>query len=137
MDRSTLAKTKKFDISYIIAKEKLAFTKMKPIWKLEESHGVNLGVGYKNNHACATFVSFIAKEQKNCLLNSLSKISFFLAFKQMPVLMLEMWSSELFLITYFDAFSKNGVVHLRIEVFTARHLDSGTGEGLFVSLKEQ
>ena len=27
MDRSTLAKTKKFDISYIIAKEKLAFTK--------------------------------------------------------------------------------------------------------------
>ena len=38
MDRSTLAKTKKFDISYMIAKEKLAFTKMKPIWELEESH---------------------------------------------------------------------------------------------------
>ena len=31
MDRSTLAKTKRFDISYMIAKEKLAFTKMKPI----------------------------------------------------------------------------------------------------------
>ena len=74
MDQSTLAKTKKFDISYMIAKEKLAFTKMKSIFE-EENHGVNLGVGYKNNHACATFVSFIAKEQKNCLLNSLSKIS--------------------------------------------------------------
>ena len=79
---------------------------MKPICELEESHGVNLGVGYKNNHACATFVSFIAKEQKNCLLNSLSKIFFFyfffflffffffffLAFKKMPMLMMEMWS---------------------------------------------
>ena len=95
-------------------------------------------MGYKNNHACATFVSFIAKEQKNCLLNSLSKISLFVfAFKQMPVLMLEMWSSELFLITYFDGFAKDGVVHIRSKVFTARHLDSGTGEGLFVSLKEQ
>ena len=55
----------------------------------------------------------------------------------MPVLMLEMWSSELFLITYFDAFAKVGVVHIRTKVFTARHLDCDTGEGLFVSLKEQ
>ena len=47
MDRFTLAKTKTFDLSYMIAKEKLTFTKMKPIWELEESHGVNLGVGYK------------------------------------------------------------------------------------------
>ena len=62
MDQFTLAKTKKFDISYIIAKEKLAFTKMNPIWELEESCGVNLGVGYKINNACATFVSFIAKK---------------------------------------------------------------------------
>ena len=93
-------------------------------------------MGYKNNYACAIFVSFIAKELKKCLLISLSKTSF-LAFKQMPVLMLEMWSSELFLITYFDAFAKDGVVHIRTKIFTARHLDSGTGEGLFVSLKEQ
>ena len=55
----------------------------------------------------------------------------------MPVLMLEMWSLELFFITYFDAFAKDGVVHIRTKDFTARHLDSGTGEGLFISLKEQ
>ena len=60
MDRYTLAKTKKFDISCMIAEEKLAFTKMKLIFE-QESHGVNLGVGYTNNHACATFVCFIAK----------------------------------------------------------------------------
>ena len=77
MDQTTPAKTKKFDMSYIIAKEKLAFTKMKLICELEESHGANLGVGYKNNNACATFVIFIGKEQKNCLPNSLPKISCF------------------------------------------------------------
>ena len=55
----------------------------------------------------------------------------------MPVLMLEKWSSELFLITYFDAFAKDGIVHIRTKVFTARHLDSGADEGLFVSIKEQ
>ena len=93
-------------------------------------------MGYKNIHACATFVSFIAKEQKNWLLIPCQKLVL-LAFKQMPVLMLKMWSSEFFLITYFYAFAKDGIVHIRINVFTARHLDSGTGEDLFVSLKEQ
>ena len=81
-DGFTLPKTKKFDIVY----------------GQEENHGVNLGVGYKNSHVCAMFVSFIAKEQKSCLANSLLKTSLFvfLSFKPMPVLMLEMWSSELF-----------------------------------------
>ena len=51
--------------------------------------------------------------------------------------MLKMWSSELYLIIYFDAFAKDGVVHIQTKGFTARHLDSGTGEDLFVSLKEQ
>ena len=63
---------KKFDISYMIAKEKLAFTKMKRICELEERHGVDLGAGYKNDHTCATF---IAKEQLE-ILHSLSKFHF-------------------------------------------------------------
>ena len=71
------SKDQEIYISYMIAKEKLMFTKMKLICELEENHGVNLGVGYKIYHASATFVSFIAKKQKNCLLNSLSKIYFF------------------------------------------------------------
>ena len=35
---------------------------MKPICELEEWHRVSLGAGYKNGHACATFVEFIARE---------------------------------------------------------------------------
>ena len=54
---------RKFDIAYMIAKEKMAFTKMKSVCDLEERHGVSLGTGYKNDHACATFIEFFAKEQ--------------------------------------------------------------------------
>ena len=39
---------RKFDIAYQIAKHNLAFN-------LEERHGVDLGQGYKNDQACATF----------------------------------------------------------------------------------
>ena len=60
MDWPTLAKTIKFDISYMIAKEKLVFTKMKPICELEESHGVNLF-----NYLSKTFFFFFFSLQAN------------------------------------------------------------------------
>ena len=31
---------KKFDVAYMMAKEKMAFTKMKPLCELEKRHGV-------------------------------------------------------------------------------------------------
>jgi hypothetical protein len=63
MDQSTQVVLKrKFDIAYFIAKEKLAFTKMKPLCDLQERHGVELGARYKNGDACAIFVNYIAKE---------------------------------------------------------------------------
>ena len=65
MDETTRkAIEKKIDIAYMIAKEKMAFTKMKSVCDLEERHGVSLGTGYKNDHASATFIEFIAKEQQ-------------------------------------------------------------------------
>ena len=38
---------RKFDISYFISKENLAFTKMQPLCELLERQGVDLGQGYK------------------------------------------------------------------------------------------
>ena len=44
MDERSKQRTKrKFEISYVIVKEKLAFTKMKALCSLEECHGVDLG----------------------------------------------------------------------------------------------
>ena len=72
MDPSTREKTKKkFDIAYMMAKEKLAFAKMKCICELEERHGVDLAGGYKNDHACSTFTSYIAREQQEILLGEI------------------------------------------------------------------
>ena len=58
---------RKFEIAYLICKENLAFTKMAPLCQLEICHGVDLGQGYKNDQACATFVEYIAREQRDIL----------------------------------------------------------------------
>ena len=68
---------RKFDIAYMIVKEKMAFTKMQPLCNLEERHGIKLGSGYKNDQACATFVEYIALEQKERLQDALGKCRFF------------------------------------------------------------
>ena len=87
-------------------------------------------MGNKNNHACATFVSFIAKEQKIVYSIPYKKISFFSLQANASV---DAGNVEfrVILITYFDAFAKDGVVHIRTKVFIARYLDSGTSKGLF------
>ena len=86
MDESTEVTLKrKFDIAcfiacfivYFIAKEKLAFTKMKPLCDLQECHRVDLGARYKNDVACSTVVSYIAAEERHKLLETLSKVKFF------------------------------------------------------------
>ena len=57
MDKRSKQQVKrKFEVLYVIAREKLAFTKMKALCSLEEQHGVDLGPGYRNEHPCATFV---------------------------------------------------------------------------------
>ena len=51
-DDATRKQTKcKFDITHTIAKEMMAFTKMKTLCELEERHGVDLGQGYKNDRS--------------------------------------------------------------------------------------
>ena len=63
-DAAALRTKRKFDIAYLIAKENMAFAKMGPLCQLEERHGVDLGQGYKNELACATFIDYIAQKQR-------------------------------------------------------------------------
>ena len=67
MDKATLEQTKrKFDIAYFIAKEGLAFTKMKALCDLQERHGVDVGTTYRN-HACSSFVELLPLKKKKSL----------------------------------------------------------------------
>ena len=68
LDLDSASKMKcKFEIAYILCKEGLAFTKLEALCELEEKHGTDLGTGYKNNQACATFVEYIAQSLKEGL----------------------------------------------------------------------
>lgn len=119
-----------FETAYLIAKEGLAFTNMKPLCYLQEKHGVDLGVTYRNDLACASFVNFIAQDLKMQLHDALSKAKFF---------SIQMDGStdsankeeELFLTIYFDPHCDDGSVHVRNRYFCVRQPKSVNAAGLF------
>ena len=72
MDAASTTKIKrKFKTTYMIAKEKLAFAKMKPNCQLDEQCSADLGLDYQNDKSCATFIEFIAREQQDILQKAL------------------------------------------------------------------
>lgn len=50
---------------------------MKLLCDLEERHGVDIGGSYRNDHACATFVKFIALDLQQQLKRDISNSKFF------------------------------------------------------------
>ena len=55
---------KKFDISYVLAKESMPFTKYQALHQLEQRHGVDLGEAYKTRESACSFVHYIAESQR-------------------------------------------------------------------------
>ena len=78
---------------------------------IEQCHGVDLGTGYRNNQSCATFLRFIAHEQKE---SALSK-SRFCSLQADGTADISNSEVELhvFLALYFDPFSNDSKVHVR------------------------
>ena len=68
---------KKFDVSYVIAKEGMPFRKYPILHALGERHGVDLGFAYKTNEAAKVFVHYIAESQRQSFLRTLSSQSFY------------------------------------------------------------
>lgn len=78
IDVDTAARLKnKFELTYFLCKESIAFKKMASLCELEEKHGVDLGSGYKNNQACSVFVKYIAQDFRQQLANTLTEAKFF------------------------------------------------------------
>lgn len=90
-----------------------------------------MGAGYKNDQACATFTEFIGRDLQITLL---SKCKFF-SIQADATTDAGNIEVELYLALHFDPFSTDGEVHVRNTFFCARHLKSGTGEGLFESFE--
>ena len=91
--------------------------KMGPLYQLEERHGVDLGQGYKNKLACATFFDYIAQEQCQGLAASVSRARFFglLADGSTDAGNIE---DEVFLAVYCDPQAADGCVHVHIKFFS-------------------
>ena len=68
---------KKFDISFVLAKEHIPFLKYPAIHELEERHGVDLGATYKNRDSSRNFVHYIAENQRRQLHVSLAACHFY------------------------------------------------------------
>ena len=131
LDPDTASKLKrKFEIAYMLCKEGLAFTKMEAVCELEEKHGVNLGTGYKNNQACATFVEYTAQSQREGLAAVLAKAKF-LSIQADGSTDSANIEDELFLVLYFDAHSQDGVVHVQNRFLTVRRPERSDASGLY------
>ena len=121
---------RKFEVAYLLCKEGLAFTKMAAVCELEEKHGVDLGAGYKNNQACATFVGYIAQSQRERLAAVLDKAKFFSIQADGSTDSANV-EDELFLALYFDAHSQDGTVHVQSRFLTVRRPERSDAKGLY------
>ena len=68
---------KKFEISFVLAKEHIPFLKYPAIHDLEERHGVDLGTTYKNRDSARNFVHYIAESQRQHLYTTLASSHFY------------------------------------------------------------
>ena len=86
--------------------------KMPALCELEEKHGVDLGVGHKNNQACAGFVHCIGQAEKEALGAQLAKAKFFSMQADGSTDSANI-EDELYLVVNFDPLTNDGVVHVR------------------------
>ena len=125
---------KKFKVAFMITKNNMAVVKMKPIYELEERHGVDLGQG---NQACASFIEFIALDQRRSLVEALSRANFYSLHADGTTDSGNI-KDELFLVVYLDHHAEldNRRVHIVNKFFSVRRPSSGDAKGLFDYLKQ-
>ena len=103
--------TRKFEVAYMIAKQKLYFNKMRQFCELEEKHGVNLGEGCKDDNACAEHIA-----------EDLQKHHKFFGFQADGSTDKATIEQELFKIKYFDPNVDDSMIHVRNQLLCVREL---------------
>ena len=121
---------RKFEIAYFLCKQNLSFTKMAPLCTLEEKHGIDLGSGYKNNKACATFVEYIAQQQRELLTSTLAKAKFF-SIQTDGSTDVSNVGNKLFLALYLYPHAPDGKVDVRSRFLSVRQPKCADAKGLF------
>lgn len=58
-----------FRAAYTVAKERMPYTKMTPIMKLNELNGARVGPAHRSDHSCAEIIGHIAGEMKKTIVS--------------------------------------------------------------------
>ena len=103
---------RKFDITYLLCKEHIAFAKFESFCRLEEQHGVHLGTGGKNQVACATYADYIADSLKEQLTANLKRSHFFSVQTDGSTDAGNV-EEEIYVALFFDPYGADGKVHVR------------------------
>ena len=100
-----------------------------------ERHGIDLGEGYKNNQACTYFTSYIALEERQCLVIDLTRAKFFnlQADGSTDCGNVE---DELFLAVFLDYKAVDKRVRVRNKFFSVRRLHQGDARSLYKCLEQ-
>jgi len=96
---------------------------------------VQIGSGYKNDHACASFVNPIALDQLELLKTQLRELNLF-SIQSDASTDAANKECELFLVKYLDCKATDGQLHIRDRFLAGKYLDSSTGEGLYKCFDE-
>ena len=75
---------------------------MKALCDLQERHGVDVGTTYRNDHTCSSFVEFIVLEEKEKLVQALSRSRFY-SFQVDSSTDVANVEEELFLVMYLES----------------------------------
>ena len=94
----------------------------------------DLGSGYKNEKACATFVDFISLGQQRMLVNSLDRARFF-GLQLDGSANARNVEKEVFLVVFCGLNSKDGKVHMHNNFLTASRLGRANATGLLACLR--
>ena len=103
---------------------------MAPLSYLIEKHGVGFRTGYKNDQARATFVRYIAKDQRLQLVDILSKAKFYSIQIDGSTDSANI-EEKVFLTVYFNPHSNDGKVHIQDKFLAIRRPSCSNAEGLF------
>ena len=124
----------KFDTAYMIAKEGMAFSKMRSLCQLQDRHGSDLGFSYRNDHACAEFIRYIAQDLREQLEKFLNDAKFFSVQMDGSTDSANL-EEEIFLVVYLNANSSDGSVHIRNQYLCVRKPKTVCANGLYDCFK--
>ena len=137
MNKKDLELTKtKFETAYFIAKEELPLLKYPKLLQLEERHGVEIGLSYRNENTGGLFIDVISESLAHDLREKLGTANFYSVLTDGSA-DAAMSENEAVFVVYFDPFLVDSAEVKIVTAFVKLvYLKSADAQGLVKSIKD-